>query len=162
MEFLWVDYGKRGDHIRYVYRIKLLPHANGGMIKFGDTNWKQGRWDYIEAGKMMLIEFVGAPYKRCEPPRRHALLLQEDGCYELLSTDHAACDGDRLWSTDSIKHMNSGLIVMQPARYPEKNECGDTLAADAAAAELRVGGVLAAFANSGSVVTGSLREGVTS
>ena len=162
MEFLWVDYGERGDHIRYVCRIKLLPHANGGMINFGDTNWKQGRWNYIEAGKMMLIKFVGAPYKRREPPRRHALLLQEDGCYELLSTDHAAYDDDRLWSTDSIKHMNTGLIAMQPARYPVKNEKGDTLAADAAVAELRIGGVLTAFANSCSDVTGALREGVTS
>ena len=43
MEFLWVDYGKHGDRIRSAFRIKLLPHANGGMIKFGHTNWKQGR-----------------------------------------------------------------------------------------------------------------------
>ena len=125
MEFLCVDYGKHGDHIRYAYRIKLLPHAKGGTIKFGDTNWKQGRWDYIEAEKIMLIEFVGARYKPHEPPRRHALLLHEDGCYELLSTDHTAYDDDRLWTKNSMKHMNTGLIVMPPVRYPAKNECGD-------------------------------------
>ena len=118
MDYVWCDYGKYGgDRLQSVHHLCLGSHSKGGKVKFGEFYW-HGRWNYSEEHKLMLIEFIGS-WTNDQPPRRHALALHDDDCFELLPIGHAIYE-DKYWTAGTVTHFNKGKIVMQRARLPSK------------------------------------------